>query len=128
MIRISKLGLIIGVSLFLTSCAFFAKSMKPDQVDSTLPGFSVAKYMSAAQAEELVRENKGKYLVRGRLYIAPMSYTVKHELKLGARGIDEWVKQDGGNAYALVNYKWVKIDDSSGKTQLYLEFDTMLCE
>ena len=56
-----------------------------------------------------------------------MGFSVKNDLKNGAKGIDEWVKIDGGNAYVLTSYKWVTVD-SEGATQLHIEFDTMLCE
>ena len=56
-----------------------------------------------------------------------MGLTVNGDLKYGAKGIDEWVELDGGNAYVLVNYKWVTVDEH-GSTQLHIEFDTMLCE
>jgi len=49
------------------------------------------------------------------------------DLIYGAKGIDEWVKLDGGNAYVLTNYKWVTVGNQ-GATQLYLEFDTLKCE
>ena len=68
-----------------------------------------------------------KYLVKGRNYVAPIGLTVKNDLKNGAAGIDEWVQLDGGNAYVLKNYKWVRVDDS-GATQLHIDFDTMLCK
>ena len=45
----------------------------------------------------------------------------------GAKGIDEWVEIDGGNAYVLKSFKWIRVDES-GATQLDLEFDTMICK
>lgn len=56
-----------------------------------------------------------------------MGLSTKGDLKYAAKGIDEWVKLDGGNAYVLKNYKWVTVDHN-GSTQLTIEFDTMLCE
>jgi hypothetical protein len=53
--------------------------------------------------------------------------STKDDLRNGAKGIDEWVKLDGGNAYVLTNYKWVTVGND-GATQLYIEFDTLLCE
>ena len=48
-------------------------------------------------------------------------------LRDGAQGIDEWVKMDGGNAFVLINYKWITVDQN-GATQLHIDFDTMKCE
>jgi hypothetical protein len=56
-----------------------------------------------------------------------MGLSSKNDLKHAARGIDEWVQLDGGNAYVLKNYQWVTVD-LFGSTQLHVEFDTMLCE
>ncbi|MCX2681064.1 hypothetical protein OOZ15_14015 [Galbibacter sp. EGI 63066] len=116
--------LIIGVFLFLTSCA---TSMSPVQVNNTLPTLTKSKFISQAQAEELVKTNKCKYLTKGRNYVAPIGFTVKDDLKNGAKGIDEWVELDGGNAYVLTSYKWITVNDD-GATQLHIDFDTMLCE
>jgi hypothetical protein len=116
-------NLIFGTLFFLTSCA---TSMLPMKVNDNLPNLTEAKFISQSQAEEAVKANKCKYLVKGREYVAPMALTVKGDLRNGAKGIDEWVNIDGGNTYVLVSYKWVTVDDEG--TQLYIEFDTMLCE
>lgn len=57
----------------------------------------------------------------------PIGLTTKNDLKNAAKGIDEWVKLDGGNAYVLTNYKWVTVGNNSS-TQLHVEFHTILCE
>ncbi|MEO7308324.1 MAG: hypothetical protein ABIR78_03395 [Ferruginibacter sp.] len=118
-----KLNL-IGVILFLTSCA---TSMSPIEVNNKLPTLTKSKFISQAQAEELIKTNKCKYLVKNRTYVAPMGLSTKDDLKYGAKGIDEWVKLDGGNAYVLKNYKWITVDQN-GSTQLHIDFDTILCE
>ena len=56
-----------------------------------------------------------------------MGLTTREDLKQAAKGIDDWVKRDGGNAYVLRNYEWVTVDHL-GSTQLRVEFDTILCE
>lgn len=122
-----KLNLILGIFLFLTSCAVFSTSMTPTQVSETLPTLTKSKFMTHTQVEEAIKINSCKYLVRGREYTAPIGLTVKNDLKNGAKGIDEWVGLDGGNAYALISYNWETVDDI-GSTQLHLKFDTMLCE
>jgi len=124
MVKLIKLNLIIGVALFLASCA---SSMSPTKVNYTLPTLTKSKFISQSQAAEAIKTNKCKYLVKGRSYVAPMGFTVKDDLKYGAKGIDEWVELDGGNAYVLISYKWVTVDHN-GSTQLYIDFDTMLCE
>ena len=57
--------------------------------------------------------------------------TVKDDLRNGAKGIDEWVSLDKGNAYVVKNYKWMTVgyDSKNGSTatQLYIEFDTYSC-
>ena len=110
--------------LFLSSCA---TSMTPTQVNSTLPTMTKSYYYNQALAIDAQNNNKCKVLVKGRTYVAPMGLTVKDDLKNGAQGIDEWVKMDGGNAFVLINYKWITVDQN-GATQLHIDFDTMKCE
>lgn len=115
---------ILVVFLLATSCA---TSMTPRQVNITLPTLTKSKYFTQTEADENVKNGFCKYIVKNRSYVAPVGLTTKDDLKNGAKGIDEWVYLDGGNAYVLRNYKWVTVDDS-GSTQLHIEFDTMLCE
>lgn len=124
MIRLIKLNLFICVIMVFVSCA---TSMTPIAVNNTIPTLTKSKFISQAQAEEYIKTNRCKYLVKGRNYTAPMGLTVKDDLKNGAIGIDEWVKLDGGNAYVLISYNWITVDQN-GATQLKIEFDTMLCE
>jgi len=125
------LKLIFGgiIVLLVSSCA---TSMTPIQVNNTLPTLTESRFISKAQAEEDINANRCRYLVRGRNYTAPIGFTVNDDLRNGAKGIDEWVKIDGGNAYVLVSFNWitVAIDPKYGSqtTQLYLVFDTMLYE
>ena len=119
-----KINLIICVAMFFAACA---TSMTPMQVNATLPTLTKSKFISHSQAEEAIKSNNCKYLVKGRTYTAPMGLTVKEDLKYGAKGIDEWVMLDGGNAYVLISYNWVTVDQN-GATQLQIEFDTLLCD
>ncbi len=112
--------------LFLASCAS-TLSLSPIEVNNTLPTLTKSKFFSQSQAEEVIKTNKCKYLIKGRNYVAPVGSTAKNDLKNGAVGIDEWVIVDRGNAYALLNFKWVTVDHN-GSTQLHIDFDTMLCE
>ena len=124
MIKLTKLGLNIGMVLFLSSCA---TSMSPLRVNNTLPTLTKSKFIPRSDVDSAVKTNGCKYLVKGREYTAPIGLTTKNDLKNGAKGIDEWVKLDGGNAYVLTNYNWSTVDHL-GSTQLHIEFDTMLCE
>ena len=122
-----KLSIIYSISIikiFLSSCA---TSMTPTQVSNTLPTFTESKYYNQTQANDAQKNNKCKLLVRGRNYVAPIGLSAKDDLRYGAKGIDEWVKIDGGNAYVLINYKWVTVDQN-GSTQLHIDFDTMQCD
>jgi hypothetical protein len=119
-----ELIVVIMTMAIITSCA---TSMTPMQVNNTLPTLTKSKFISLVQAEEAVKSNGCKYLVKGRNYSAPIGLTIKDDLRNGAKGIDEWVKLDGGNAYVPNIYKWVTVDHY-GSTQLHIEFDTMLCE
>jgi hypothetical protein len=121
--RPTFLILILSTTITLISCA----SLTPAQVNSTLPTLTKSKYFTQTQADEAVRTQKCKYLVKGRKYSASVQMTAQGDLRKGAQGIDEWVRLDGGNAYVLVNFTWVAIDDL-GTSQLHLEFHTMLCE
>ena len=116
--------LYISFLILILSCA---SSMTPSQVNSTLPTLTESIYYNQAQAIDAQNDNKCKLLVKGRNYVAPIGFTVKDDLKNGAKGIDEWVKMDGGNAFVLINYKWVTVDQN-GATQLHIDFDTMQCE
>lgn len=101
--------------------------MTPSQVNKNLPTLTQSEFLKQSNVQNLVETGTCKYLVKSREYVAPVGLTVKNDLKKAARGIDEWVEIDGGNAYILKNYKWVTIDDN-GSTQLHVEFDTFLCE
>lgn len=113
----------IALVAILGSCA---SSMTPIHVNNRLPDLTAFEFLSKAEADEYIAEGRCKYLVQGRSYVAPVGFTTNHDLKNAAKGIDEWIAIDGGNAYVLNNYQWITIDDQ-GTTQLLVEFDTMLC-
>jgi len=73
-----------------------------------------------------ISEGESKYLIKERNYVAPVGLTAKRDLKNAAKGIDEWVELDKGNAYVLTNYKWIIIDNL-GSSQLHVDFDTLYC-
>jgi len=124
MVNVIGRYLIIIVVVFFASCAM---SLTPLEVNKSLPTLTKSKYITQTSSEEIVRENKCRYLVRGRKYIAPIGLTAQGDLKNGAIGIDGWVQIDGGNAYVLRSFDWVTLDGKDA-TQLHVEFDTMRCE
>jgi hypothetical protein len=126
-IKIRKAITISCSVFFLFVVSSCATSMTPIEINNTLPTLTVSKFITQAQANESTNTKKCKYLVKGRNYNAPIGMSTKDDLRNGAKGIDEWVKLDGGNAYVLTNYKWVSVNNGSA-TQLYIEFDTLLCE
>jgi len=101
--------------------------MTPIQVNNNLPSLTKSHYIKQSEVESIIERGNCRYLVKSREYVAPVGITAKNDLKNAARGIDEWVQLDGGNAYLLKNFKWVTVDDS-GSTQLHVEFATLLCE
>lgn len=124
MIALRQAMYLIGFIFLFTSCA---TSMSPVQVHNTLPSLTKSRYLTYTQAEEAVKTNNCKFLVQGREYVAPLAITTKGDLRNGAVGIDEWVELDGGNAYVIKSFKWIRVDES-GATQLNIVFDTLLCE
>lgn len=114
---------ILFLIILLASCA----PMTPIQLNNTLPKLTKSKFHSQIQAEEVIKNNDCTYLVKDRNYVAAMGLSAKDDLKDGARGIDQWVSLDKGNAYVLKNYEWVVVDHY-GSSQLRLEFDTLLCK
>ena len=115
----------ICLSVILYSCA---TSMTPMQVNNSLPKYTKSSYLSIDQ----VQSPNCKCLTRGRSYAAPVGTTTKNDLQNAAKGIDEWVSIDGGNAYRLINFKWKSIStneySSSYATQLTVDFDTYICQ
>lgn len=114
--------------LLFASCSAFKTSMSPSELYAVLPTLSTTKFLQEADAQKL----GCTCLTKNRNYTAPMGLTVKHDLKNAAKGIDEWVQIDKGNAYVVKNYKWVTVGydmkNGSTATQLYIEFDTYSCK
>ena len=122
---IINIFLTVCLSIFLYSCA---TTMTPMQVNSTLPMLTKSIYLSVEQTQN----PNCKCLTRGRSYTAPVGLTTKDDLRNGAKGIDEWVSIDGGNAYKLINFRWITISTdqygSPSSTQLVIDFDTYICQ
>lgn len=114
------------IVLFI-SCSVFKTSMTPTELYTTLPTMTKSKFLK----EDEIQNLGCTCLTKNRSYTAPMGLTVKDDLRNGAKGIDEWVSLDKGNAYVVKNYKWMTVDydskNGSTATQLYIEFDTYSC-
>jgi hypothetical protein len=105
------------IILLLSSCA---TSMTPMEVNNTLPTLTESKFIFQAQVEEDIKIGKCKYLVKGKKYTAPIGLTVRDDLRNGAKGLDEWVKIDDGNAYVLINFNWITVAiDPKNNATLY---------
>ena len=124
MIR-KSLGIALSASMFMTiGCA---TSMTPRQFLGKFPNLTNSVFYDRPSANEAISSGKCKTLVEGRNYASPVGLTVYVDLQYGARGVDEWVQADSGNAYALNSFEWIHFA-RGGATQLFLYFDTMLCE
>ena len=102
--------------------------MSPTEVHNTLPKYTKTTFLTAVQAQN----SNCSCLTKNRSYTARIGMTVNDDLKNGARGIDEWVTLDGGNAYVLINFQWLTVGYNlqygTSATQLYVEFDTYICK
>lgn len=119
-----KTSFIVTTLFCFHSCQI---AITPKIVNQTLPTLTKSKLITPTDINEYLDSNKCKYITKDRNYVTPAGLTSKSDLKIGAKGIDEWVELDKGNAYVLTNYKWVTVDNS-GLTQLYLDFDTVICK
>jgi hypothetical protein len=100
--------------------------MTPSQFNEKLPKATSSKFYDRTSASSAISAGECRLLVGGRKYTSPIGLTVSDDLRNGALGIDEWVKADGGNAYAVSNFEWISVGDQ-GATQLILYFNTMRC-
>ena len=117
-----KYLVLVTATIALAGCA---TAMTPEQFMEKFPEATKTEFYSRVHAQEALTNNKCKLLVAERSYAAPQGSTLDGELNDGARGVDEWVRLDGGNAYKLVNFEWVGGGYSG--SQLIIYFDTMLC-
>ena len=101
--------------------------MTPQQFNEALPKVTSSKFFGRTAANDAVAAGQCRVLVADRKYASPIGVTVNGDLKGAARGIDEWVKADGGNAYSVGDFTWSTVSDM-GDTQLSVRFDTMSCK
>ena len=119
--------LLITFSVLLPySILFSQSSMSPVKVSRLLNTMTTSTLLNKSEAEDLYQLNKCRLVVKDRYYAAPVGFTAKRDVKNAAKGIDEWVQLDNGNAFILTNYKWINFDGLS--TQLQLQFDTLICD
>ncbi len=117
----------VAILLVSFSTVYGQKKYSPLKMFNTLAELTQAKLLPQREVNDLVSIGKCKYLTEGRSYAAPIGLLARSDVKNGAKGIDEWVVMDKGNAYVLTNYKWIPAD-MNGSTQLILDFDTLHCE
>ncbi len=122
----SSLGLILtGIAMLSAGCA---TSMTPSQFTESFPKATTSAYYSKASQSEAISNGKCRLLAEGRKYTAPIGFTAEGDLKNGARGVDEWVKADKGNAYTINNFEWITVPAGQySATQLIVYFDTLAC-
>jgi hypothetical protein len=121
--RLSMSIALAGAALLAAGCV---TSMTPSQFNEYLPKATSARFYDRISATDAVSTGQCTLLVGGRKYTAPMGLTVSGDLKNAALGVDEWVKVDGGNAYAVSNFEWISVGNE-GATQLIIYFDTLRC-
>ena len=112
---------------FPTSFFDCQSSYTPSKMNKVLPTLTKSKFVLQSEIPELISSEKCKYITKGRSYAAPVGLFAKNDLKNAAKGIDEWVELDKGNTFVLTNYKWTPTDNV-GSTQLYVDFDTLICK
>ena len=123
MMRSSVEMILVCTLLTVAGCV---TSMTPHQFNEQLPKATSTKFFDRLAATEAISTGQCKLLVSGRKYASPMASTLSGDVKGGALGIDEWVRADGGNAYALSSFEWIAVGDQGG-TQLVVYFDTLRC-
>lgn len=118
-----RTGALIVVFAGLTGCA---TQMSPRQFMEEFPKATKSRFVEQLAVRNLIESGTCKLRIADRKYSSPIGWTVSDDLRGGAKGVDEWVAADGGNAYAIKTYDWVHVGDS-GATQLVLTFDTLSC-
>jgi hypothetical protein len=110
------------VAIVLVGCA---TSMTPAQFMEKFPNATKSVFYDQASANKALANKTCKLLVTKRSYAAPLGITVSDDIRNAAKGVDEWVRVDGGNAYILNNFEWMPVGTEA--YQLIVYFDTMLC-
>ena len=111
------LALLVSCVYFLYGCAV---SMPPKEFMNKFPKATKTHFYTQLEANIAIENGTCKKLVSNRNYTAAIGYSVDGELDNAAQGVDDWVYSDGGNAFSLNNYRWVR--------QLVVYFDTLSCK
>ena len=114
--------LVIVILVFIVGCM----SLTPKQFVETFPTMTQSKYYGSVEANDAISNGECKLLIKDRKYTAPIGLTARGDAQNGATGVDEWVKTDKGNSYAINNFEWISVGDQ-GNTQLIVYFNTMFC-
>jgi hypothetical protein len=115
---------VLCLSVVMGGCA---TSMTPRQFNEALPKSTKSRFYGRTAANDAVAAGQCRLLVADRKYTSPIGMTVNGDLDGAARGIDEWVSADRGNAYSVGDFAWATVGDS-GATQLTVRFDTLSCK
>ena len=118
-----RFSLLIASLVFVTGCAI-SMSMTPREFMEKFPHATKAEFYTLTDAHDAEMRGTCRVLVKNRSYAAPLGLTVDGDLENGARGVDEWIYSDGGNAFILRDFEWIYVP---GGTQLIVYFDTMIC-
>lgn len=110
--------------LLLQACA---TSMSPALFMQEFPEATNSKHIDKAALKNEIETGNCTVIAENRKYVAPIGFTVQGDVNNGAKGVDEWVTTDKGNAYAIDNFEWVSVGDQ-GTTQLIIHFDTLSCK
>ena len=114
-------SLLIASLVFVTGCAM---SMSPKELMEKFPHATKVEFYTFSDAHNAEMRGTCRVLVKNRSYTAPLGLTVDDDLENGARGVDEWIYSDGGDAFILKDFEWIYVPEG---TQLIVYFDTMIC-
>ena len=117
-------ALTIGSAILLGGCV---TAMPAQQFYTAFPEATTTRYLTGAEAITAVEDGSCREIA-DHTYNAPIGMTVHGDVKAGAEGVDSMVVNDGGNAYRIRNFSWLRVADGSGATQLHLEFTTLNCK
>jgi hypothetical protein len=92
----------VMIAFAIVSCA---TSMTPSEFAEAFPKSTKSRSYDRARASEAIRDGSCKLQVAGRKYTAPIGFVLTDDMRYGAVGVDEWVRIDGGNAYAINNFE-----------------------
>ena len=109
----------------LSGCAI-AMSMTASQFYTEFPRATSTRYLTNAEAISTM-QNGSCRAIDNHTYNAPIGVSVGEDVRNGAEGVDQIVKNYGGNAYRITEFGWATVRDD-GTTQLGLKFTSLLCD